>query len=154
MYITDLSAGDQNHPTLIKHPTWEQIRNAILDLDGCACNLVTIGKEYDKPERKGDTEEFMAIAGGGDNNFYVCKYYSYENEYDELFLYDTSKSLTEEIEIVDVFPDVFPLAVCFNIDPILRAAKTYSFLGHRDKSFHWGYCSFNKSSQLEIIRVE
>ncbi|MBP0030238.1 hypothetical protein [Roseofilum sp. Guam] len=152
MYVTDLSGGHENHSTFMKHPTWEDIKNAILDLDGLGYNLVIFGKEYDRPDRRGDIEEFMAIAGGGKNNFYICKYYSYE-EGEDIFLYDPSKSLTEEIEIVDVFPGLFPLAVCFNIDPILRAAQTYALFGHRDTSLDWGYFSINQPSQLEIIRV-
>ncbi len=34
MYVTDLSGRHENHSTFIKHPTWEEIKNAIFDLDG------------------------------------------------------------------------------------------------------------------------
>lgn len=152
MYATILSTEDNNTSIVIKNPNWVQIKNIILALNGLNRNIVTIGKTYEEREYDDDIKEFMSIAGGGDNQFYICTIYSYEDR--ELVLYDPSKSWEEDIEIVRVFPTIVPACQCFNLDPILTAAETYSRFGQREKSLHWGYYSLNESSELEIIEVK
>lgn len=154
MYVTNLFAEGNGKEINIEHPTWNQIKNTILALDGWELSLITLGKEYEDREREGDTKEFMSIAGGGENKLYVCTIYYYEGEYEEVVLCDLSKSWEETVEIVRVFPMFFPPAQCFNIDKVLVAAETYSRFGFRDKSLHWAYRSLTEFLKLEIIEVK
>ncbi len=105
----------------------------------------------------------MTIAGGGLNRLYICEIYSYEGEYcdysyegegGELMLFDPLKFYEEEIEIMNVFLEFYPAAICLKLDKILVAAETYARLGKIDKSLHWGYTHLNESSKLEIIEVK
>jgi hypothetical protein len=163
MYITNLCAGKDNDITVIENPTWKQVRKAIFTLNGYDCTTVTLGKDYEDGRPKGDIKEFMSIAGGGKNGLYVCDFYSYEGEYrndnyegehGELTLLDLSKSCKKETEIIRVFPTSFILAACLDIEPILVAAKTYSYFGRLDRSLQWGYFRVLDSSEVEIIEVK
>jgi hypothetical protein len=163
MYITHLCEGSDSRPSLIKHPTWEQIKNAIFSLNGHTRSTVLLEKEYDEEGQKNDIKEFMSIAGGGKNQLYVCDFYSYEGEYGnrnyegehgELVLFDPSKPWNLEIEIMREFPTNFPVAQCLKIEPILVAAETYSRFGRRDESLHWAYICVGKNSRLEIVEVK
>lgn len=162
MYITNVSAEGATSETYIDNPTWGQVKSNILALNGWDLYLVTFEKTYEEGKRKGDTKEFMAIAGGGLNQLYICQIYSYEGEYrdyeyegehSELILFDPSKSYEEKIEIMNVFLEFYPTARCLKLDIILVAAETYARFGKIDKSLHWGYTHLNESSKLEIIEV-
>lgn len=160
MYVTSLYAKSDFNVIDIMNPTWKQIENTILALDGWQLNTMTIGKEYEEEERKDETRDFMTIAGGGENKLYLCHIYSYESQYSEIMLYDPFKSWDEKIEIVNTFPEIYSAIRCVNLDSILVAAETYSRFGRRDKSLHWGYISkdlekfSNTSPQFRIIEVK
>ena len=155
MYATSLGA-EYDLITLqnefdIEKPTWEQVRNAILALDGSNPNTIIIAKEYEEKERKGDTKDFMAIAGGGKNELYVCEICYNEGEWVELWLYDPSKSWDEEIEITRIFDETYR---CHNLDTILVAAETYSRFGLRDTSFHWGDSPLREPERSQYRFIE
>ena len=114
---------------------------------------MSMGRYYEQKGREDDIKELMAISGGGENQLYLCKIYSYEDEYDEVWLYEPGKSWREEVEITDVFTGFYPPALCFEIDLILLAVETYANFGYRDKLLHWGYFPLNQSPELEIIKI-
>ena len=161
MYVTSLSAGNDSSPTDIDHPIWEEIKRAILALDGRIRSSIFLGKEYEDKERQGEIKEFMSIAGGGENGLYICEVYYYEGDYGNcdykgndgnLVLFDPDKSWEEEIEIVREFPTNFSATQCFKIEPILVAAETYARFGCRDESLHWGYVNLD-DPKFEIVEV-
>jgi hypothetical protein len=158
MYITNLNAQDNTNKIYIKNPTWNQIRDTILALDGWDLNTILLEKNYEEKEQENEIKEFMSIAGGGKNKLYLCNVFSYEGKHDEIVLYEPSKSWDETFEIMHIFPGNYPAIRCLNLDSILQAAKTYSCFGKRDKSLHWGYLSLEKysntSPQFKIIEVK
>ena len=139
MYVTHVQIQNKSNNFSIKNPTWEQVKDTILSLNGDNLNTVFIEKEYDDGEKKGDIKDYMTIAGGGTNRLYICTIFSHENFPDEISLYDPSQSWDETARIVHIFPGDYPMKLCLNLDSILVAAETYSRFGLRDKSLNWGY---------------
>lgn len=152
MYVTSLFIENNTTQIVIKNPTWEQIKNAILALNGLNRNTVMMEKAYEEKGQEDNIKEFMSISGGGENQLYVCTIYSDKD--DELVLYEPAKLLKDKTEIVRIFSIFFPSAQCFNLDTILVAAEAYSCFGQKDKSLHWGYISFNELSQIKITEEE
>ncbi|MEM7590081.1 MAG: hypothetical protein AAF383_00920 [Cyanobacteria bacterium P01_A01_bin.83] len=155
MYIKSLCIEDDNRQIVTSNPSWEQVKNAILSLNGRNRNTVMLEKNNEEQELENDINEFMSISGGGENKLYICTFHSDVEGNGEIEMYDPDKPFTlkDTIEIARVFPGFYPLAQCFNIDKILVAAEIYSRYGKRDKSFHWGCVSFDESSKIKITQV-
>lgn len=116
----------------IEDPTWDNIRDAILELNGGNRSNLVLRKGYDD-----EYEELMGIGGGGDNGLYVCFIGSQKPGEPEWKLFDPSKISEEPIEIMAGQPTWYARSSCIGLDEVLKAAETYSKFGKRDETLSW-----------------
>ena len=99
MYIKSLSIEDNTTEIIIENPTWKQVKDAIVSLNGLNINTVMLEKNYDC--------EFMSISGGGNNKLYICTFHSELEGDGEIHLYNPSKNWHKTIEITRIFPGLY-----------------------------------------------
>ena len=128
----DLFAQLAGHKIWIENPTWEQIEEAIDDLDGNGHSIIVLQKEINFLD-----DEYMVIGGGGSDHRYVCFIRTPEpNQLDwQLINPSGSTSLTAKILVSEMVE--LSLRDCVTYTDVLQAAETYALSGTKDKSLHW-----------------
>ena len=126
----DLFAQLAGHKIWIEEPTWEQIEEAIDDLDGNGHSIVVLQKEI-------VGGEYMVIGGGGSDHRYVCFIRTPEpNGLDwQLINPSGSTSLTAKILVSEMVE--LSLKDCVTYTDVLQAAHTYALSGTKDESLRW-----------------
>ena len=128
----DLFAQLAGHKIWIEEPTWEQIEEAIDDLDGNGHSIIVLQKEINFLD-----DEYMVIGGGGSDHRYVCFIRTPEpNGLDwQLINPSGSTSLTAKILVSEMVE--LSLKDCVTYTDVLQAAQTYTLSGTRDESLRW-----------------
>ncbi|MGF1485817.1 MAG: hypothetical protein ACFBSE_01750 [Prochloraceae cyanobacterium] len=135
MYITIL---DYEHLNGIlkknrkKNPTWEDIRDEIIQLKGDNWSSV-----YLRKEENDEFLEFMGIRRFKDN-LYECIIYTQDSNELEWELYDPSKLSAES-----------DLTRCVALNQVLKAAETYAKFGKRDPLLNWRDYNQNLDEESE-----
>lgn len=120
-------AGKDNSE-VIENPTWENVKNMILNLDGWNRTLVTFGN-YDEGY-------YMAI-GGGKNGEYIA-YVSYDDEEKIFHLVNQNGSKKELVElVVGGQRGNFPEKICVTQNMVLSAAKRFFETQEVDLNLKW-----------------
>ncbi|GAB1542553.1 hypothetical protein NUACC21_52270 [Scytonema sp. NUACC21] len=135
MFVKILSyenLNDKSRSVEVVNPTWSDIRDAILKLDGHYRSSISLMKDEDD-----EYEEYMGIGGGGNSGLYIC-FISTQNPNDcDWQLYDPSKSSSDSVEIIAGQKTWFALNVCVGINEILKASEAYARFGKKDESLYW-----------------
>ena len=101
---------------VVENPTWEDVKQMILSLDGWNRTLVTFGN-YD--------EGYYMAVGGGDNRKFIA-YVSYD---EEERLYNLTNQNGDKNEFVELViggqRGRFPADTCVSQDMVLSAAKVF-----------------------------
>jgi hypothetical protein len=136
MFVKVLFCEDYNDipncGKVIDNPTWENIRDAILELNGESKSTVVLRRGYDD-----EYEELMGVGGGGDQGLYICFMGSQKPDEPEWRLHDPSRVSEEPVEIVAGELTWYPRSSCVSLNEVLKAAETYSVFGERDKTLAW-----------------
>ncbi len=129
MFVLNLSAenwvGNQDEGDFIENPTWDQIEQAIRELDGKSKTLVTLGA---------DDECYMSIGGGEFGKYIVNVTFenvSFHN------LVDRSKPDTIEKLIVGGQEGNYSAKMCVNSESAVLAAQTFTASGKLEISLSW-----------------
>ena len=128
MFISKFSIedwqGTQNKGSVQVAKNWQQIQEAIEQLDGRRRTLVTL---------ETDGEAHMAI-GRGSTQYFI--YVTFDNE--EFYYVANPASLeAEESLIVGGQEGIYPSKFCVGQDIAMKVAKTFAELGVMDKSMTW-----------------
>ena len=109
-----------------RNPTWEQIEEALLELNGKDKTLLIIAA--------GDPVPHMGI-GGGDGK-YICYATEDNSSFDNL-----ENPLAGEGEFVSMVAggqrSDYRAALCVGLDTVVKAAKTYAESGKLEAGLHW-----------------
>ena len=128
MFISKFSVedwqGNQNKGSVQVAKNWQQIQEAIEQLDGRRRTLVTL-------ETGG--EAHMAI-GGGATQYFI--YLTFDNE-EFYYVVNLTGLDVEERLIVGGQEGIYPSKFCVGKDIAMKVAKTFAELGVMDKSMTW-----------------
>ena len=101
---------------VVENPTWEDVKQMILSLDGWNRTLVTFGN-YD--------EGYYMAVGGGDNRKFIA-YVSYDEEERVYNLTNQNGDKNEFVKlVVGGQRGRFPADTCVSQDMVLSAAKVF-----------------------------
>ena len=129
MFVLNLSAenwvGNQDEGDLIESPTWNQIEQAIRELDGKSKTLVTLGA---------DDECYLSI-GGGESGKYIVNVTFDNVRFQNLV--DPSKPDAIDKLFVGGQEGNYSAKMCVNLETALLAAKTFTASGKLETSLFW-----------------
>ena len=132
MKITHVYSDNGMGSESIINPTFDEIKEMVLNLNGKNKTFITIGSNSGK-----ESDYFYMTIGGGNNGLYIA-FISYKNNNEIHTLIDKTKSKTKSIEIVvdgEIAPH--PECYCVNQETILRAIKTFYNEQKPDETLDW-----------------
>ena len=133
MFVKNLTYEDLTdvHGSIkeVENPTWDEIREVILGLNGDTRSTITIARD---PE-----EGYMGIGGGAEDGLYICFICSYLPDEDDWTLCDPSKSADQYVKIMAGQLAGYALRSCVDLNSVLKAAEIYGKFGSTDQSLCW-----------------
>jgi hypothetical protein len=126
MFVNRMDGPVDREATSRKNPTWEQIEEALLELNGRDKTLLILGA--------GDPVPHMGI-GGGDGK-YICYVTQNNLSFDNL-----ENPAAREGQFVPLIAggqkSDYRAALCVNLETVLRAARTYAETGELAIGLQW-----------------
>jgi hypothetical protein len=125
MFITRMNGPVDTDPSTTRNPTWPQIRDAILQLNGKDKTLLILGA--------GDPVPHMGIGGGGGS--FIC----YVTEDNRAFHNLENPSAGEDLVslIAGGQRSDYRARLCVDAETVLKAARVYSETGQLEPALSW-----------------
>lgn len=127
LVVTGMAGPEDRDPTVLEHPAWTEIENAIRRLDGDSCSLLIL--EIGPPP-----VPHMAI-GGGDQGRYIV-YATLDNVKFHTLINPHAPS-GKCLMVAGGQRGDYDLQLCVGLTEALQAAKTYAESGQLDPELKW-----------------